>query len=97
MMFVKNDNMRQALSPNRTDDPLNVRILPGRARRNHDFFYTHVLNPLSEKPTVNGITIANQEPRRGVFRECLDDLLSRPLSCGVRCYIEVDNFTMVMP
>jgi hypothetical protein len=43
-----------------------------------------VLDSLAEELTIDGVAIANQEPRRLILGKSLDDLLSRPLGCRMR-------------
>ncbi len=62
----------------------------------NDLLDAHVLDPLLEEHTVNGVAISDQEPRGMVLRKRLDDLLSRPLGRRMRCYVEVDYFPAVV-
>lgn len=57
MSFVKNDDMRKALSPNRANQTFAIRILPWRARRRDDFLDAHVLHTLLKQVTVDAVAI----------------------------------------
>ena len=96
MPFIENNEMLKALPVDRTDQALNVRILPWGVVCDHDLFDAHVLDSLLEERTADGVAIANQEPRGMILRKRLDDLLSRPLGCRMGCYVEVDNLTTIL-
>ena len=53
MPLIENDDMIQAVSADGTDQALNERILPRRARRRDNRFYTQALDR-----SVHGFTIA---------------------------------------
>ena len=89
--------MIEALSTDTADQAFNVRILPWRAVCGHHLLNAHVLDPLAEELAVDRIPVADQESWRCLFRECLDDLLSRPLACRIRCDVEMDDHAAVVP
>jgi hypothetical protein len=81
--FIEHDHSIQAFTPNGTHQPLDVRVLPRRSRGNQLLLDAHALNPLHEDRSVDRITVPQQILGCGVVRECVDDLLGRPL-CGGR-------------
>lgn len=95
--FVEHDRVVQAFATNRADQPLDVRALPGRAVGNDDLFDAQALDTLAEIRALDAIMIADQEARRGVERERLDNLLGCPTRCGTRSYIEVYDPPTVVP
>jgi len=96
MALIEDDHMIEALSTDRTDVAFAIGILPGRARCSNDFLDAHVLDAISERPTVDPIAIADQEPRGLVERKGLDDLLRRPFSRGTGGDVEVRDIPPVV-
>ena len=88
--------MIEALSTDTADQAFNVRILPWRAVCGHRLLNAHVLDPLAEELAVDRITVADQESRRRLFGEYLDDLLSRPPSRRIRRDVEMNDRAAVM-
>ena len=88
--------MVQALSPNRTNDALNIRPLPRGSRGGKDFLDSHVGYLSVEVTAVDGIAIAEQVARELVEGKCLPQLLSRPLRTRVGGHIEVQDSAPVM-
>jgi hypothetical protein len=81
--------MIQTLPPDRTDQSLHVRILPGTSRSRDDFFNANCPDPLSEVLPINAITIAKKVALSAIPGESLQKLLCRPLRCGMGGYVEV--------
>ena len=96
MAFVENDDVIQALSANRSDEALNVRILPGRSARRDHLFNAHVGHAIMELAPVDAISITHQEPRRRIIGKRLDNLLGRPLSRWIGGDVEMDNHPAVV-
>jgi hypothetical protein len=71
---AENENVIQTLVPDRTDEALGERILPGAVRRCKDFIDTHVLGPVPKLLAVDLVTIAEKIGGRGVVWKCLDVL-----------------------
>ncbi len=88
--------MIEAFSTDAADQAFNIRILPWRAVCGHHLLNAHVLDPLPEELAVDRIQVADQESRRRLFGECLDDLLSRPPSRRIRRDVEMDDRAAVM-
>ena len=70
--------MVQALAPNRTNDALNIRPLPGGSRGGKDFLDPHVGYLSAEVSAENGVAIAEQVARELVKGKGFAQLLSRP-------------------
>lgn len=96
MTFIEDNDIIQALSTNRTDQPFNVRILPRRSPSCNDFINSNVLHTLTEERTVDSISITNQEAGDFVAWKCLDNLLCRPLSRRMFGHVEMDHLPAVM-
>ena len=76
--------------------PLNVWILPRRARSRDDFLDAHVLDSSLEVMAVDRVAIAKQESRRFVERKRLDNLLSCPLRCRMSGDVEMHDTSPIM-
>ena len=74
MSVIENEEMVEALSSNRADDPLCEGILPGRAGGGEDLASSHTLDSPRELLAVDRVSITEQEPGNRIVRECLDDL-----------------------
>jgi len=53
MLLMEYDDMIESLSPDAADEPLRVRILPGRSRRDLHLFDTHIRNTCLKEHTVD--------------------------------------------
>ena len=97
MLFTKHDHVVETVAAAGPNDPLDVWILPGAARRADDFFDTHHLHSSDELLAVHSIAIAEQVTRSFVPRKRFGDLTSRP-SCGRVCSDgEVNDVTTFVP
>ena len=83
MSFAENENVIQTLAPDRTDEALGERILPGAVRRREDFGDPHALHSVPKLLAVDLVTVAQEIGRRGVVRESVHDLLGGPVGGGV--------------
>ena len=68
MPFVENDDVVEALPPDRSDQTLAVWILPWRARSCDDFLDTHRLDAPDEIGAQDAVAIAQDVPWRIVVR-----------------------------
>jgi hypothetical protein len=80
MRLVENDHVIETLSPDRADQALDVRILPGARWRGDDFSNAHACDSTLENIAVDAVAISVQPAGRRVLRKCVDDLLSGPRS-----------------
>jgi hypothetical protein len=93
---MENDDMIEALAPNRTNHPLHVSSLSRRAWRGQHLLNTHVSHLFSEVLAEDRVAVAQQVARQLVKRKRLSQVLSRPFCGRVRRHIEVNNATTVM-
>ena len=89
--FVQDENLIQALAPDRPDEPLRERGLPRAVGCNQHFTDPLALHSAPERVIVDAVAIAEQIGRGGVIREGMDDLLSRPGGGGMLGDIEVKD------
>jgi hypothetical protein len=91
MPLAENDDMVQTLAPDRTDQALRERILPGASRSREHLSDAHPLHALAEGVPVDGVLIAQEIGWRGVVGESVHDLLSGPRSGRMRGDVEVQD------
>jgi hypothetical protein len=94
--FVEHDDVIEAFPPNRPDDALGERILPGRSRRDEDLANPQAFRPPYEHVAVDGVAIAEQVLGRCLFREALDKLEGDPGGGGVVGDVDMDEFSTVV-
>jgi hypothetical protein len=80
--FAQDENMIQAVPPDRTDEPLHEGALPRAVGRRKHFTDPHALHAVPERVIIDPVAIAEEIGRRGVVREGLHDLLGGPVSGG---------------
>ena len=91
MRLIDNDDVIEKLSTNRSDQALDVRILPGRPGCRDQLGDAHVGNAFPKTPAEDRITVALKVAGRRVPGERLQDLQGRPLGCRVRGDVEVND------
>src|SRR5687767_10668282 len=69
MIFIDQDHMVEALSPDTSNHPLHKRILPGTLGRRDHFFDPHPFYPLAKLFPVNLVAVPEQKPRDAIFGE----------------------------
>ena len=62
MLLTEDNDMIQAISPDRTDGPFDVSILPGRPSRSRPIPYAHGSKTPDEGTAVRAIAITNGVP-----------------------------------
>jgi hypothetical protein len=94
--FAQNEDMIEALAPDRADEPLREGHLPRAVGRGQDFGDPHALHALPEGGAVDRVAIAEEVRRRGVVREGVHDLLGRPGGGGMFRHVEVEDAAAVV-
>jgi len=89
--FAEHENVIQTLAPDRADQAVGERILPGAVRCREDFVDAHALHAMAKLLAVHLVTVAQKIGGRGVARERVDDLLGRPGGGGMLGDVEVDD------
>ena len=89
--FAQDEDMLEALAPDRADEPLRERVLPGARGRRQDFADPHAPDSLPEHVTVDAVAIAEQIGWRGLVREGVDDPLGGPGRGGLLGDGEVED------
>src|SRR6266480_4964669 len=83
MPLADDQNMIQALTPKRSDQPFSVWVLPRRPRGYGSVTNAHRSNSTLEGLAIGTIIVAHQIDGCRVPRECLYDLLSQPFRRGI--------------
>ena len=84
VLLVEHDDVIETLPADGTDDPFDVRILPGALGCVDDLSDSHCFHPSDELVAVDPVTSTQQVPRSFVPRERLRQLSSGPLCAGIR-------------
>ncbi len=79
MPRTEDQNMIQAVTPQRSNQPFRIWVLPGRTRRYWSVSDPHRPNPSLEDWTVCAVIVAHQIGRCCLPRKGLDNLLRQPL------------------
>ena len=72
----------QEFAPDRTDQSLCVRILPGRSRRDRVIAYAHRAEAPEDSAAIHTIAITDEMPRCLIPRKCLGQLPRNPSAVG---------------
>jgi hypothetical protein len=94
--FVKDQNVVQALAPDRAHQALRIGILPRRSRGRPDFPNSHPLRSPTKGVSIDRILIMQQIARSTVPRKSLCDLLCGPFRGRMRRNIEMNYPAPVM-
>ena len=93
---VENDDAVLAFTPNRTDQALDVRVLPMRVRSREDFAYAQPFCGLTELSSIGANSISQQVTRSAVPRKSFNELMNCPLSGGTCCHRKVNRVAAVV-
>jgi len=97
MRLAQDDEMVQALAPDRPDQPFGKAILPRRSRCNRLVPDAHGANSAHDDGAVDLIPIPNEVLRRLIPGECLGQLACDPFSRRVCCDVDPDQVSAVQP
>ena len=96
MPFTENDDVVQALPPDRSDQSFAERILPRRAWSRDDFLDAHRLDAPGKVDAEDAVAVMNQESGCGFVGEGFDDLLGSPPGGGRGRDVEVQDASTIM-
>src|SRR5260221_5722872 len=91
MALVKDDDVIQTFSADRTDKTLSVRVLPRRSPRSDDLRDPHRSNAMTECRTIGFVSIPQQIARCSVPGKGLGHLARKPVLRGIWRDLKVDN------
>src|SRR5260370_1915076 len=95
--FAEHDNMIEAVLADGTDQPLRIRVLPGRSRRGGAIANAHGLQPPTHGMAIGRIAVSNQVTRRLIPREGVSNLSGDPRCCRMIGNADRNNVPPGMP
>jgi len=94
---AQNHDVVEAFPPDRTDQPLNIAIVPRRAACDWPVTDARDCQSLSDLGAVEAILIADQIMWSLIPRESLSNLPGNPFRCRVCCYADPDQLSPIQP
>jgi hypothetical protein len=91
MGLAQDDDVVEALAPDRSDQPFGKPVLPRRRWYNGFVAYAHGANSTHGDIAINAIAIPYQVARRFIPRECLGELACDPFCCWIFCDVDPDG------
>ena len=91
MLLVQDDHMIQALTPDTSNQPLDVGVLPWTRGYDDDFFDPYMLDALPKGRAVDVVAVTQEIPWCLVPGKRFDHLLRRLLRSGMLCHVDVDD------
>ena len=88
---VQDNDMIEAFPPDRSDDALDIGVLPRRSWRRRHLDDAHRLQPIAEDRPIGRVAVANQVSRRGFPRKRFHKLLPEPGRRRMRRDVEVNH------
>ena len=79
MHLAQDNDVVQALTPDRSDQPFGKAILPGRGWCGRLVPDAHGAQPACDDGTIDAIPVADHVARSFIPRECLCDLALQPI------------------
>src|SRR5262249_22862969 len=92
MPLAENKNVIQTVAPKRSDQSLNIGILPRRARGDGSVTYAHPPNSPPEHLPISTVIVAHQIGRSRIPGKCRHDLLGQPLRRRMAGHREPQQF-----
>ena len=89
--LAEDDNVIQAFTADRTDQSLDIWILPGRSRGSGDLRDAHRANAMAECRAIRFIPVPQQIARCSVPWKGLGHLAGKPILRGIWGDLEVDD------
>src|SRR6202048_5126915 len=97
MRLAKDNDVVQALAPDRSDQPLGKAILPGRGWCNWLISDAHGAKSAVDNGAVDPIAVPDHITRSPIPRKCLGDLAGNPLRSRLCCDVDPDEISAMKP
>jgi len=97
MCLAQDNDVVQALAPDRSDQPFGNAILPGRGWCNWLIADAHGAKSARDNGAVDPIAVPDHITRSPVPRKCLGELACNPLGCRAPCDVDPDESSAVQP
>src|ERR1017187_896753 len=95
MCLARNNNVVQALAPDRSDQPFGKAILPRWC--NWLISDAHGAKSACDNGAVDPIAVPDHIARSPIPRKCLGDLACNPLRCRVGCDVDPYEISAIKP
>jgi hypothetical protein len=97
MCLAEDNDVVQALAPDRSDQPLGKAILPRRGWCNWLISDAHGAKSACDNSAVDPIAVPDHIARSPLPRKSLGDLACNPFRCWVGCDINPDEISAMKP
>src|SRR5258708_1237977 len=97
MNLAQDNDVVQALTSDRSDQPFGKAILPGRGWCGGLVPDAHGAQPACHNGTIDAIPVTDHVARSFVPRECFCDLACNPLGCRVGCDVDAHEISAMNP
>src|SRR6202795_13544 len=97
MRLAEDNDVVQALAPDRSDQPFGKAILPGRGWCNWPISDAHGAKSARDNGAVDPIAVPDHITRSPIPRKCLGDLACNPLRCRVGCDVDPYEISAMNP
>src|SRR5260370_2035703 len=97
MRLAEDNDVVQALAPDRSDQPLGKAILPGRGWCNWLISDAHGAKSPCDNGAVDPIAVPDHIARSLIPRKCLGDLACNPFRCRAGCDVDPDEISAMKP
>ena len=94
--LIQDDDMVEAFSADRADQPFDVRALPRRSESGENFADFQAFDQRPEGGAIDAVAVPEQEPRCHVPRKCLQDLGCGPLGGWMLGDVEMNDAPAIM-
>lgn len=94
---AQDNDVVQALAPDRSDQPFGKAILPGRGWCNWLISDAHGAKSARDNGAVDPIAVPDHITRSPIPRKCLGELACNPLGCRAPCDVDPDEISAVQP
>src|SRR6266849_4743476 len=95
--LVEDDNVIQTFAADRTNETLDVRVLPGGPRSSDDLLDAHRPHTIAESGTIRFVPVSKQIARRSIPGKGLGHLAGKPVLRGILGDVEVNDPSAVKP
>jgi len=96
LLFAGDDDVVETFSPDRTDHPFDIAVLPGRSSSDRSVSNAHGAQSISKGLAVDAVPIPDQMPRSLIPGECLGDLTAKPRCARMSRDAEGDQLPAIM-
>src|SRR5712664_1076182 len=97
MRLAEDNDVVQALAPDRSDQPFGKAVLPGRGWCNWLISDAHGAKSACDNGAVDPIAAPDHITRSPIPRKCLGDLACNPLRCRVGCDVDPYEISAMKP